>query len=73
MDFSAARVTGYNVTRGDPNDPMKPTYEVRWAVITILDAGSNAFARRFVVGVWKANARQYVPPVTLDVWEQKYN
>ncbi|SRR5579871_4831 len=72
VDFSAAKVAGYNVTRGDPNDPMKPTYDVRWAVVTTVDSTNNAVARRFIVGVWKTNARQYVPPVTIDDWENKY-
>jgi Tfp pilus assembly protein PilV len=73
VDFSATKVAGYNLTRGDPDDPMKPLYDVRWAVVTTVDGSGNAIARRFIVGVWKTNARQYVPPVTLDDWENKYN
>lgn len=72
IDFSASTVSGYNVTRGDPNDPMKPQYDVRWAVVCQVDSGGTAVSKRYIVGVWKTNARQYVPPVTLDDTEQRY-
>jgi Tfp pilus assembly protein PilV len=73
VDFSAAAVSGYSFSHGDPNDPTKPSYDVRWAVITTVDGSNNAIARRFIVGVWRTSARQYVSPVTLDAWEHKYN
>ncbi len=72
IDFSAAAVSGYSLTRGQPNDPMKPQYDIRWAVVTTVDAGAAAIGRRYIVGVWKTNARQYSPPVTLDDQEYKY-
>jgi len=70
VDFTAAAVTNYNFAYIEANDPAQPTYEVRWAVITTV-SGGTVVSKRFIVGAWKRNATQVVPPVTLEAWVQQ--
>ncbi len=70
IDFSAAAVPNYNFLYVDLNDPTQPNYEIRWAVITTV-SGSQVVSKRFIVGVWKRNATQVMPPVTIEAWVQR--
>lgn len=66
---------GYWALRGDPNDPIRPQYSIRWAVITTWDSQNppQVAARRIILGARKFSARQTFPPVTLQAWELRYN
>jgi len=64
IDFAASKVTGYNLTYQDPNDPGSARYDVRWAVV-----GSST-AKRFIVGVWKRN-QAFNQPVNIDTTLQR--
>ncbi|HXN23027.1 MAG TPA: prepilin-type N-terminal cleavage/methylation domain-containing protein [Candidatus Dormibacteraeota bacterium] len=70
IDFTSAAVANYNYTYRDPNDPGRSAYEVRWAVITTV-SGTAVVAKRFLVGVWRRNATQVMPPVTIEAWVQR--
>jgi prepilin-type N-terminal cleavage/methylation domain len=71
INFSASKVTGYNLSYTDPNDSQSATYDVRWAVITAVASGSTPTAKRFIVGVWKKNQGVFNQPVYLDTTVQK--
>jgi len=70
IDFTATKVTGYNLTYVDPNDSFSATYDVRWAVVTTLN-GASLTAKRFIVGVWKKNTGVFNQPVNIDTTVQK--
>jgi prepilin-type N-terminal cleavage/methylation domain-containing protein len=70
IDFTANKVTGYNLTYVDPNDSRSASYDVRWAVITTLN-GTNPTAKRFIIGVWKKNTYIFNQPVNIDTTVQK--
>jgi prepilin-type N-terminal cleavage/methylation domain-containing protein len=70
IDFTATKVTGYNLTYVDPNDSFSATYDVRWAVVTTLN-GTSLTAKRFIVGVWKKNTGVFNQPVNIDTTVQK--
>ncbi|HKT46767.1 MAG TPA: prepilin-type N-terminal cleavage/methylation domain-containing protein [Candidatus Acidoferrales bacterium] len=67
IDFSATPVAGYALSTPwvDPNDPSGVSYDVRWAVITRVNA-STPYAKRFIVGVRKLGGNGFFPPVTLE-------
>jgi prepilin-type N-terminal cleavage/methylation domain-containing protein len=69
INFTASAVANYNYIYNDRNEPGSPSYEVRWAVVTTT-SGANVIAKRFFVGVWRRNATQVMPPVTLEAWVQ---
>ena len=70
IDFTATKVTGYNLTYVDPNDSFSAIYDVRWAVVTTLN-GASLTAKRFIVGVWKKNTGVFNQPVNIDTTVQK--
>jgi prepilin-type N-terminal cleavage/methylation domain-containing protein len=70
MDFTVAPQTGYNFNYVDPNDPSQLTYDVRWAVVTLVNSGGAVTGKRFVVGVRRVGGRPILP-VTLDTLVQK--
>ncbi len=70
IDFTATKVTGYNLTYVDPNDSFSATYDVRWAAVTTLN-GASLTAKRFIVGVWKKNTGVFNQPVNIDTTVQK--
>jgi len=71
IDFSAGPVAGYNFSYQDPNDPYGITYDVRWAVITTVNAGGSVAARRFILGARKSGGNGFSPAVTLDTMVEK--
>lgn len=70
INFTAAKVAGYNATVNDPEDPYRAPYDVRWAVITGGN-GTSASSRRFIIGARQTNATTYMMPLTLDAMVQR--
>ena len=70
INFTAAAVPNYNFLYQDLNDPTRPTYEVRWAVVTGAQ-GATVVSKRFIVGAWKREQTRVSPPVTIDAWVQR--
>ncbi len=70
VNFTAAAVANYNFNFVDPNDPVRPTYEVRWAVITQVQLGTIV-SKRILVGVYNRSNTALLPSVTVEAWVQK--
>ena len=70
IDFTANKVTNYNLTYTDPNDTASATYDVRWAVVTTM-SGTKPTAKRFIIGVWKKNSFVFNQPVNIDTTVQQ--
>ena len=70
VDFTVAPAANYSFTYQDPTDPSGTMYDVRWAVI-ITGNGTNAFAKRFILGVRQQGGSGYFQPVTLDTMVEK--
>jgi len=70
IDFTAARVAGYNLQYVDPNDAQRGVYDIRWAVITTVNAGT-AVVKRFVVGVRKTGVKGIPLTVNFDTTVSK--
>src|SRR5260221_2028810 len=75
LDFSATAVAGYNYTFSDPNDvgdAASASYQMRWAVISIVNAG-EVVSKRFIVGCRRAgNANNQIKvPAIVDTMVQK--
>lgn len=70
MDFVSAPAPDYSFTYTDPNDPFAVTYDVRWAVVTMVN-GSSITGKRFIVGVRQLNGAGFVPAVTLDAMKEQ--
>jgi prepilin-type N-terminal cleavage/methylation domain-containing protein len=70
IDFTANKVTNYNLTYKDPNDTASATYDVRCAVVTTM-SGTKPTAKRFIMGVWKKNAFVFNQPVNIDTTVQQ--
>lgn len=62
---SLAPTNGYGFTYQDPTDPSGTTYDVRWAVITTGN-GTQAFSKRFILGVRQVGGNGYFQPITLE-------
>jgi type II secretory pathway pseudopilin PulG len=75
IDFSQSAVPGYSISNyQDPNDPNFPngqTFELRWAVIPEMSAGT-IISKRIIVGCRRTNANQLVFPVNLDSSVQRF-
>jgi Tfp pilus assembly protein PilV len=70
IDFTVAPQAGYSFNYVDPNDPSQLTYDVRWAVVSLVNSGGAVTGKRFVIGVRRLGG-QPVLPVTLDTLVQK--
>jgi type II secretory pathway pseudopilin PulG len=70
IDFAVAPQAGYSFNYVDPNDPFHLTYDVRWAVVTLVNPGGVVTGKRFVLGVRRLGG-QPVLPVTLDTLVEK--
>lgn len=70
IDFTVAPQAGYSFNYLDPNDPSQLTYDVRWAVVSLVNSGGAVTGKRFVIGVRRLGG-QPVLPVTLDTLVQK--
>jgi len=72
IDFSAAKVPGYNFTYTDPNDPFGAPYDVRWAVITFTNPTTQIVTgKRIIVGVFRRGMQTPSLPITLDTMVEK--
>lgn len=71
IDFTAAPVAGYSFTYTDPNDPLGAQNDIRWAVITNVNAGQIVVSRRIILGVFRRGMRTPSYPITLDVMIEK--
>lgn len=70
ISFIGAQVAGYSFNYLDPNDPFGATYDIRWAVITFVNAG-NTTGRRFILGVLRRSGNAPFLPITLDSMVEK--
>lgn len=75
INFTGAAVAGYNFTFTDPNevgDAGSMNYEMRWAVISTVNAGV-VVGKRFIVGCRRSgiNASQTLNPAVVDTLVQK--
>jgi prepilin-type N-terminal cleavage/methylation domain-containing protein len=72
IDFTATPVAGYSFTYTDPNDPFGATYDVRWAVITVVNTQTNVVTgRRIILGVFRPGMKTPTLPITLDTMVEK--
>jgi Tfp pilus assembly protein PilV len=71
IDFSASTVPNYSFTYTDPNDPFGATYDVRWAVITNINAAQVVISRRIILGVFRRGMQTPSLPVILDMQVEK--
>jgi prepilin-type N-terminal cleavage/methylation domain-containing protein len=71
IDFSATPVPGYSFTYLDPNDPFSAPYDVRWAVITVVNPQSVVTGKRIIVGVFRRGMQNPSLPITLDTMVEK--
>jgi prepilin-type N-terminal cleavage/methylation domain-containing protein len=68
IDFTQATVLNYSFTSPHPTVPIDPTvasYDVRWAAI-VMGNGTNASAKRFILGIRPQGGTGYFRPVTVD-------
>ncbi len=70
IDFTAGQVANYNFTFTDPNDPSGVSYDVRWAVITFVNAATPT-GKRFIVGVRRRGGNAPLQAVTVDSMLEK--
>jgi prepilin-type N-terminal cleavage/methylation domain-containing protein len=70
INFNAAKVAGYNFVSTAPALAPEGGYDVRWAVITTLNATGGVASKRFIVGARRLTGTGRVPPVSLDSWQQ---
>jgi hypothetical protein len=74
IDFSADPVTGYSFLYTDPNDPFSAAYDVRWAVMTMVETSTPPAVitgRRIIVGVFRRGMQTATLPITLDSMVEK--
>jgi prepilin-type N-terminal cleavage/methylation domain-containing protein len=71
INFTAARVPGYNFTFADLNDPTGTRYDVRWAVVTSRRAvgviPDTVVAKRIIIGARRLGSRRPTV-VTFSSW-----
>ena len=70
IDFTRAKVAGYNFTSTAPANAPEGGYDVRWAVITTLNGTGVAASKRFIVGARRLTGTRGLAPVSLDSWQQ---
>lgn len=66
INYTAAKVAGYNFTYSDPDDPAGVSYDIRWAVMTFVNGAGAPTGRRIIVGVRRVGSNAPLLPVTLD-------
>jgi prepilin-type N-terminal cleavage/methylation domain-containing protein len=71
IDWSQAVVPGYSFTYQDPNDPGGTTYDVRWAVLTMVNSTGVVSSKRIILGVRQTGGNGYYQPVTLDTMVER--
>jgi len=70
IDFSAGQVAGYSLNYIDPEDPYGATYDVRWAVVTYVNA-TQVTGKRFLLSARQIGGTGYFLPMTLDTTVEK--
>lgn len=70
IDFTQPRVAGYNFQAADPQNPIEGGYDVRWAVITSVNATGTVVSKRFIAGARQNLGTRALAPVSLDSWQQ---
>ena len=72
IDFSVnPPVDGFNIQNyANPNDPTGAAFDLRWAVIPIINNGV-VVSKRIIIGCRQTNAAQLMLPVNLDTSVQK--
>jgi type II secretory pathway pseudopilin PulG len=75
IDFTAAAVAGYNYTFTDPNDlndSAEARYQMRWAIISKVNAG-QVVSKRFIVACRRlgGGGGQILNPAVVDTLVQK--
>jgi hypothetical protein len=66
IDFSANPVDQFNIQDYyDPNDPTQSKFQLRWAVLPLLNNGVLV-GKRFIVGCRKTDTVHPMLPVNLD-------
>ena len=70
IDFSAGKVAGYSFNYADPEDPYRASYDIRWAVITYVNA-AQVTGKRFLISARQLGGAGYVLPLTLDTTVEK--
>jgi len=71
IDFTATAVTGYSFIYTDPNDPFGATYDVRWAVVTVVNGQNVVTGKRIILGVFRRGMQTPTLPITLDTMVEK--
>jgi len=74
IDFSSDISTvpaGFSTFYVDLNDPLRATFELRWAVFSEVNGGT-VISRRIIVGCRRMNSNTGVFPVTLDSSVEKF-
>lgn len=71
IDFTAAPVTGYSFKYTDPNDPFGAAYDVRWAVVTVVNPQNVVTGKRIILGVFRPGMQTPTLPITLDTMVEK--
>jgi prepilin-type N-terminal cleavage/methylation domain-containing protein len=67
IDFSGVPIPGYSFSFLDPTSANGATLDVRWAVITSVNAGTGIVTgKRFILGVRQQGGNGYFLPITLD-------
>ena len=71
IDFTAAQASGYSFTYTDPNDPFGASYDVRWAVVTVVNPQNVVTGKRILLGVFRRGMQAPTLPITLDTMVEK--
>jgi len=71
IDFTATPVSGYSFTYTDPNDPFGASYDVRWAVVTVVNPQNVVTGKRILLGVFRRGMQAPTLPITLDTMVEK--
>ena len=71
IDFTATQVSGYSFTYTDPNDPFGASYDVRWAVVTVVNPQNVVTGKRILLGVFRRGMQAPTLPITLDTMVEK--
>jgi prepilin-type N-terminal cleavage/methylation domain-containing protein len=66
VDFASAAVPGYNYFYTNLSNSGGTTYEVRWAVVVRTNSNGIVSSKRFIVGCWKRDSKNFTQPVNID-------
>ena len=66
INFGGPQVPGYSFNYQDPTSANGATLDVRWAVVTSVNATGVVTSKRFILGVRQQGGNGFFLPVTLD-------